>query len=79
MLRNLLGEIRELEQRGSPCQQVQVDGKERTAASISQSGTKELQALGLILPMRMRDRMYYIELADGASPIRARNKVSQCF
>ena len=62
------------------------DEERRTAAAIAKSATKELQSLGDFMPnladthaRTLALRLYYIELADGVSPIRARNKVSQMF
>ena len=60
--------------------------KRRTAAAIAKSAAKELQSLAEFMPnladtdaRTLALRLYYIELADGVSPIRARNKVSQMF
>ena len=60
--------------------------KRRTAAAIARSAAKELQSLAEFMPnladthaRTLALRLYYIELADGVSPIRARNKVSQMF
>ena len=58
----------------------------QAAASIAESATKELQSLAEIMPnladtdaRTLALRLYYVELTDGVSPIRARNKVSQMF
>ena len=60
--------------------------KRRTAASIAESAMKELKSLADFMPnladtdvRTLALRLYYIELADGVSPVRARNKVSQMF
>ena len=57
--------------------------KRRTAAAIAKSAAKELQSLAEFMPnladTDARTLALYIELADGVSPIRARNKVSQMF
>ena len=60
--------------------------KRRTAASIAESAPKELQSLAEVMPnladtdaRTLALRLYYIELADGISPVRAWNKVRQMF
>ena len=60
--------------------------KRRTAASIAKSATKELQSLAKFMPnladsdaRTLALQLYYIELADGVSPVHTRNKVSLMF
>ena len=60
--------------------------KRRTAASIAESAPKELQSLAEVMPnladtdaRTLALRLYYIELADGISSVRAWNKVRQMF
>ena len=60
---------------------------EEKAASIVESAIKQLikqlQSLAEFMPISdartLALQLYYIELMDGISPIRARNKVSQIF
>ena len=58
----------------------------QAAASIAESATKEFQSLAKFMPnladtdaRTLALQLYYIELTDGVSPIRARNKVSHMF